>query len=316
MLRDDDIAQQRARFVAAVHTGLSAPQKRLPTEFLYDDRGSALFDDICEVPEYYLTRTELGIMRAHVAQMAADIGPDASVIEYGSGSSTKTRLLLEAMVRPRAYVPVDISRGHLETVCAQLRLEYPALVIAPVVADFTRPFELPMLLAGPRVAYFPGSTIGNFEPVAASALLRRMGQQVGPDGCVLIGADLRKSLAVLEPAYDDAAGVTAAFNLNLLVRVNRELSGDLDPSRFRHRAYYDTEHGRIVMTLVSTCAQRANVAGRRFDFDRDEVIITEYSHKYTLDGFAGLAADAGLAVAQVWTDNAQWFSVQRLVPIV
>ncbi len=310
----DPVAEARARFTAAVHAGLAKPRKRLPTEYLYDERGSALFDAICELPEYYPTRTELGIMRAHATAMARALGVDATLVEYGSGSSTKTRLLLDAMVRPHAYVPVDISAEHLETACEQLRAEYPGLRIAEVAADFTRPFDLPVRSVGPRALYFPGSTIGNFEPAAATALLQQMARQAGPDGSVLIGVDLRKSAEVLEPAYDDAAGVTAEFNLNLLHRIARELGGDLDPARFRHRAYFDAEHGRIVMTLVSTCDQLVTVAGRRFSFAQGEAVTTEYSHKYTLDGFAELAAAAGLRVAQVWTDGAGWFSVQHLVP--
>lgn len=310
---DDPSAEHRRRFAAAVHEGLARPHKRLPTEYLYDARGSALFDAICELPEYYLTRTELAIMREHVGPMAAALGRDATLVEYGSGSSIKTRLLLDAMARPHAYVPVDISAEHLAMTSARLRREYPAIVIEPVVADFTQPFDVPLRTGGPRVAYFPGSTIGNFESDGAIALLRQMARLVGVRGSVLIGVDLHKSVEILEPAYDDAAGITAAFNLNLLVRIDRELGGDLDPSRFRHRAFFDPEHGRIVMTLVSSCAQIVRVAGRRFRFAEGEAITTEYSHKYTREGFARLAAAAGLGVAQVWTDEAGWFSVQRLV---
>lgn len=309
----DPHAEARARFAAAVHAGLAKPHKRLPTEYLYDERGSALFDAICDLPEYYPTRTELAIMRAHVDAMAAALGPNATIIEYGSGSSIKTRLLLDALERPAAYVPVDISAEHLAAACARLAREYPELRIAPVAADFTRPFDVPVRGVGRRVVYFPGSTIGNFEPDAATALLRQMARLVGPGGSVLIGVDLRKSVEVLEPAYDDAAGVTAEFNLNLLRRIARELGGDLDPSRFRHRAFFDAEHSRIVMTLVSRCTQLVHVAGRRYRFDEGEAITTEYSHKYTREGFAALAGAAGLDVAQVWTDPAQWFSVQHLV---
>lgn len=307
--RDD----ARDRFAAAVHAGLAKPHKRLPTEYLYDERGSQLFDAICELPEYYPTRTELAIMRAHVHEMAAAIGPDATIIEYGSGSSLKTRVLLDAVVRPAAYVPVDISADYLAGAVDKLAAEYPSLCIAPVAADFTRPFDVPVRGKGQRVVYFPGSTIGNFEPAAAIALLRQMARQVGQGGSVLIGVDLRKSVDVLEPAYDDAAGVTAEFNLNLLRRIQRELGGDLDPARFRHRAYFDDERGRIVMTLVSRCTQLVSIAGQRYRFDEGEAITTEYSHKYTREGFAALAEAAGLTVAQVWTDPAAWFSVQRLV---
>jgi L-histidine N-alpha-methyltransferase len=307
------IPEQRARFAAAVHAGLSKPKKTLPTEYLYDARGSALFDEICELPEYYPTRTELAIMRAHIHEMSRAIGEGATLIEYGSGSSLKTRLLLDTAALD-VYVPVDISREHLEATASRLRAEYPALPIVPVCADFTQPFDVPVASAGPRVAYFPGSTIGNFEPAAATRLLAQMRDLVGANGCVLIGADLRKPVEILEPAYDDAAGVTAAFNLNLLVRIDRELGGDLDVSRFRHRAWFDDEHSRIVMELVSTCRQIVTVDHRRYRFAEGEVITTEYSHKYTRRSFAKLAAAADLAVAQVWTDEREWFSVQRLVP--
>jgi dimethylhistidine N-methyltransferase len=299
--------------LADVLRGLAKPKKTLPTELLYDARGSELFEQICELPEYYPTRTELAIMRAHVDEIAEAIGPEATLFEYGSGSSVKTRLLLAALHEPRAYLPVDISREHLLATAAQLREEFPALRVEPICADFTRPLELPTTLGpGRRVGYFPGSTIGNFEVPAAIELLRQLARLAGRDGRVLVGADLRKPASVLEPAYDDAAGVTAEFNLNLLARINRELRGDFDLSRFEHRAYWDDEHGRIVMTLVSTCAQVVTVAGHSFAFAEGEAIRTEYSHKYTLDGFAELAQRAGLRVERVWTDPQQWFSVQLL----
>ncbi|HWB81414.1 MAG TPA: L-histidine N(alpha)-methyltransferase, partial [Nannocystaceae bacterium] len=299
--------------LADVLRGLAKPRKTLPTALLYDARGSELFEQICELPEYYPTRTELAIMRAHVGEIAEAIGSDATLFEYGSGSSVKTRLLLAALHEPRAYLPVDISREHLLATAEQLRAEFPALHVEPICADFTRPLELPTTLGrGRRVGYFPGSTIGNFEAPAAIELLRQLARLAGREGRVLVGADLRKPASVLEPAYDDAAGVTAEFNLNLLVRINRELRGDFDPSRFEHRAYWDDEHGRIVMTLVSTCAQVVTVAGRSFAFAEGEAVRTEYSHKYTLESFAELAQRAGLRVERVWTDPQQWFSVQLL----
>jgi dimethylhistidine N-methyltransferase len=307
------ILEHRAQFAAAVHAGLGKPCKTLPTAYLYDARGSALFDAICELPEYYPTRTELAIMREHTAEMADAIGEHATLVEYGSGSSTKTRLLLDA-ASLATYVPVDISREHLQATAERLRREYPGLTIVPVCADFTRPFEIPVSSTGPRVAYFPGSTIGNFEPAGATQLLRQMHALVGEDGSILVGADLRKPLEILVPAYDDAQGVTAAFNLNLLERINRELDGDLDTSRFRHHAWFDDEHSRIVLELVSTCMQIASIDGRRHHFAEGERVVTEYSHKYTRQSFAKLAAAADLAVAQVWTDAREWFSVQRLVP--
>lgn len=299
--------------LADVLRGLAKPKKTLPTALLYDARGSQLFEQICELPEYYPTRTELAIMRAHIDEIAEAIGPGATLFEYGSGSSVKTRLLLAALHEPRAYLPVDISREHLLATAEQLRAEFPKLRVEPICADFTRPLELPTTLGhGRRVGYFPGSTIGNFETPAAIELLRQLASLAGRDGGVLVGADLRKPASVLEAAYDDAAGVTAEFNLNLLVRINRELRGDFDPSRFEHRAYWDDEHGRIVMTLVSTCAQVVTVGGHSFAFAEGESIRTEYSHKYTLESFAELAQRAGLRVERVWTDPQQWFSVQLL----
>jgi dimethylhistidine N-methyltransferase len=305
--------RERRRFLDEVRRGLSRAHKTLPTEFLYDARGSRLFDAICELPEYYPTRTELAIMREHLPEMAAAVGPGVTLVEYGSGSSMKTRLLLHELVRPAVYVPVDISREHLLDAAARLRREFPSVRIEPICADFTAPFEVPVSRgAGRRVVYFPGSTIGNFEPTAAVGLLRQMARIAGDDGGLLVGVDLRKPLEILEPAYNDAAGVTAEFNLNLLRRIDRELGGDFDLSRFGHRAYFDEEHGRIVMTLVSRCAQIVTVANERYRFAEGEAIRTEYSHKYTLEGFAGLAAKAGLRIERVWTDPQQWFSVQLL----
>jgi dimethylhistidine N-methyltransferase len=302
--------------LAAIWAGLGRREKTLPTQLLYDERGSALFDAICELPEYYLTRTELAIMAESVDDMANAIGPDAAIIEYGSGSAIKIRMLLRALQSPAAYIPVDISREHLLNASADLAAEFPDLRVMPVGADFTRPFEVPLSLPhqGRRVAYFPGSTIGNFERAQAVGLLRQMARLVGADGRVLIGADLQKPRAVLEPAYDDASGVTANFSLNILHRINRDFAADFDPSRFRHRSYYDEVEGRIVITLVSTVAQIVTVSGRPFALAADEAIRTEYSHKYTLPGFAAMAAEVGLQVDRVWTDAKDWFSVQLLRP--
>lgn len=296
-----------------VWAGLGERPRTLPTQYLYDARGSALFDRICELPEYYLTRTELGIMRAYVDEMAARLGPEVTLIEYGSGSSTKTRMLLRALERPRAYVPVDISADHLLGTADGLRREFPGLAIDPVVADFTAPFSVTAPRGTRRrVVYFPGSTIGNFQRTHAEALLRGMNRLVGREGAVLIGYDLQKPRELLEPAYDDAAGVTAAFDLNLLVRINRELGADFDLDGFRHRAYYDAIAGRVVMTLVSQRKQRVIVAGRPFVFESGEAIRTEYSHKYTPESFASLAAAAGLGVECTWSDANRWFAVALL----
>jgi dimethylhistidine N-methyltransferase len=308
-----DLAPERGRFLADVLDGLTRPRKSLPCKYFYDERGSALFDRICELPEYYPTRTELGILRRHAGEMAEALGPRCLVVEYGSGSSTKTSLLLERLERPAAYVPVDISREHLLRSAAALARRHPGLRVIPVCADFTQPFALPRIAnAQRRAAYFPGSTIGNFAPPEASKFLARVAAQCGAGGALLIGVDLRKSGSILEPAYDDSQGVTAEFNLNLLRRINRELGADFDSAAFDHRAFWNAEEGRVEMHLVSRRAQVVQLAGRRIPVARGETIHTENSHKYDLAGFAGLARSAGFEVEEVWTDPARLFSVQIL----
>jgi dimethylhistidine N-methyltransferase len=304
----------RERFLADALSGLRQPHKTLPCKYFYDAEGSKLFDQICTLPEYYPTRTELGILRAHASEMARSLGPDALLIEYGSGSSVKTRMLLDRLSRPVAYVPVDISREHLIETALALRLDYPGLPVLPVCADFTAPFALPSAprQEAKRVIYFPGSTIGNFSEAAALALLAGVARRVGPGGGLLVGADLKKDPRVLERAYDDARGVTAAFNLNLLARMNRELDADFDPRRFRHRAVWVEAASRIEMHLVSEAEQVVHLDGVAIRFARGESICTEHSHKYTLDGFVRLARRAGLAVRRVWTDRRRRFSVQYL----
>lgn len=290
------------------------PQRELPTQYLYDARGSALFDRICELPEYYPTRTELGIMEEHAGAMARGVGERALLIEYGSGSSIKTRRLLERLREPAGCVLVDISREHLSRSAARLAAELPHVEVLPVFADFTTPFAVPRPRAavGRRVVYFPGSTIGNFLPEPATRLLGQMAAQVGPGGGLLIGTDLRKDPAVLLPAYDDAQGVTAAFDKNLLRRINRELGADFDLAAFDHQAIYDEALGRIEMRLVSREAQTVRVAGRRFVLAEGEAIRTEYSHKYTIQGFHELAAAAGWQAEEVWVDDKAWFAVHLL----
>lgn len=297
--------------------GLRAEQKTLPCKYFYDERGSALFDAICELPEYYLTRTELGIMETHVAAMAAALGPQLLLVEPGSGSSVKTRLLLDHLHRPVAYVPVDISRAHLISAADRLNQLYPDLEVLPVCADFNQPFEIPATRrrAHRGAVYFPGSTIGNFEPQAAVQLLHRLQRLAGPEGALLLGADLRKDRAVLENAYNDAAGVTAEFNLNILKRLNRELSADFDLAGFRHRAVYNEPEGCIEMHLISRSAQSVTVAGEAFDFAEGEVILTERSYKYSPELLASLAAKAGLRVEQMWMDDRRYFSVSYLTPL-
>jgi L-histidine N-alpha-methyltransferase len=295
--------------------GLSDRPKWLPPKHFYDERGSQLFDLICEQPEYYPTRTELGIMREHAPEMAELLGGGSLLVEYGSGSSTKTRLLLDHLPRPAAYVPLDISREHLHRSARRISQAYPDVEVAPLNADFTARYTLPPLRSPVRrrAVYFPGSTIGNFTPEEAGDFLRHITRTVGPDGCALIGVDLAKPREVLEPAYNDAAGVTARFNLNLLARINRELDGDFELDCFAHRAFYNEAEGRIEMHLESLRPQSVRAAGRRFHFDAGETIRTEYSYKYTLDRFAALAASAGLRVEHLWTDPRGWFSVQYLV---
>jgi dimethylhistidine N-methyltransferase len=301
---------QTREFLRDVLAGLSRPDKHLPCKYFYDERGSQLFELICELPEYYPTRCELTILEAHGDEIAARLGPGCVVVEYGSGSSRKTRLLLDRLRDPLAYVPVDLSREHLFASARQLGADYPHVRVVPLCADFTRPIRLPLSASGKRVVYFSGSTIGNFGPAEATTLLRQIADLVGPGGGLLIGVDLKKDRGLLERAYDDAQGVTAAFNLNLLARINRELVADFVLDRFRHWALWNEEHGRVEMHLISLEAQQVHLAGQVFLLARDETICTEYSHKYSLDDFAGLARAAGLEVRDVWTDPAGFFSVQ------
>lgn len=308
-------AQRLEHFRHDVLRGLRLSPKALNPKYFYDERGSRLFDRICELDEYYLTRVELSIMRAHVDEMAAELGEECCLIEFGSGSGLKTRILLRHMKRPAAYVPVDIALDHLAGASGRLRDEFPHLSVLPVCADFTQPFELPRDLPTDlrRAVYFPGSTIGNFEPDDAQRLLRMMADTCGSDGGVLIGVDLKKDRETLERAYNDAAGVTAQFNLNLLTRMNRELGADFVPARWRHRAAFNETRGRIEMHLISTTAQTVHIDGIEIAFAANESIHTESSHKYELDQFAAMARAAGLKTRRVWTDPDGFFSVHHLV---
>jgi L-histidine N-alpha-methyltransferase len=292
--------------------GLGRSQKMLSPKYFYDHTGSKLFDDICELPEYYLTRTELQIMQACSAEVAKLIGPKASLIEFGSGSSLKTRILLEHLDHLAAYVPVDISKEHLVASAATLSADFPNLEVLPVVADFTQPFPLPKPRVMPKrnLVYFPGSTIGNFDPAAALELLRVMYQEAGENGALLIGVDLQKDRTILESAYNDSAGVTAKFNLNVLRRLNKEFDANFDLEQFDHSAIYNSDAGRIEMRLVSKSQQQFSVCGKTFDLVPGEFILTEHSHKYTLEGFGEMATLAGFHVEKVWTDPGQLFSVQ------
>jgi L-histidine Nalpha-methyltransferase len=320
MIRTNTIDHRRAalsgldRFRADVLRGLRLPKKAISCKYLYDERGSALFEEICELDEYYLTRTELGILRRHVVDMAESIGPDCEIIELGSGSALKTRLLLEHLIEPRAYVPVDISAEPLARSATDLSRLFPALQVIPVCDDFTGTFELPETGVNParRVAYFPGSTIGNFRPAEAERLLCSIARLVGPGGGLLIGFDLDKDESIVWPAYNDRRGVSAAFNLNLLARINRELDADFNLDTFRHRADYRRSEERVELSLVSLKAQRVQVAGRRFAFAPGEPIHTEDSYKYSLESFARLTAAAGFSLERQWLDEDRYFCVQLL----
>ncbi|HVM48048.1 MAG TPA: L-histidine N(alpha)-methyltransferase [Candidatus Acidoferrum sp.] len=304
------------RFRRDVLAGLAQPQKSLPCKYLYDEQGARLFEAICELPEYYPTRTETAILQRHIAEIAALIGPGANLVDLGSGNGQKTRLLLEHLERPAAYCPVDVAREQLVECSARLAWEHPGLEVQPVCADYTGPFELPPQPegSGPTTVFFPGSTIGNFEPAQARVFLRRIAALSGPSGGLLVGVDLQKAADVLNPAYNDSQGVTAQFNLNLLARVNRELQARFDLARFRHLAFYNEAAGRIEMHLVSRGPQRIPVDGSTFSFARDETIVTEHSYKYTAGQFQQLAESAGFQVVRYWTDPRRWFSVHYLKP--
>jgi dimethylhistidine N-methyltransferase len=310
-----DYHPQQESLRDTVLEGLRRPQKTLPPVYFYDERGSHLFDRITELPEYYLTRTELAIMREYGPEIGSLVGARAAIIELGSGSSMKTRLLLDALREPAAYLPVDISRAHLMQAARGLAADYPHLEVLPICADFSAPFDLPRPRLAPKrnVVYFPGSTIGNFHWGEAYALLLSVARIARAGGALLIGVDVKKDRATLESAYNDAQGVTSQFNLNMLVRLNRELDATFDLDAFRHRAVWNEAKNRIEMHLVSQRAQTVFVAGERFEFRAGEHILSECSYKYTPTQFATLASEAGLEVRRVWTDAAGMFSVQYLV---
>ncbi len=295
--------------------GLRQPEKTISPKYFYDERGSQLFDEITRLPEYYPTETELGIMSDNIGEIASLVGKQASLIEFGSGSSLKTRVLLEHLDDLAAYVPVDISEDHLLESSRQIREEFPDLDVLPVVADFTQPFQLPTPKVMPvrNIIYFPGSTIGNFTNDAARELLQVMYEEAGAGGALLIGVDLQKDPAIIELAYNDSAGVTAEFNRNMLRHLNREFGADFDLDAFAHSAKYNEREGRIEIRLVSEQDQEFSVGRESFSIGKDEAILTEYSHKYTLQGFAAMGEAAGFRVKRVWMDAARLFSVQYLV---
>ena len=298
MLKEDVIA------------GLSLPQKALPPKYFYDAAGSKLFERICRLPEYYLTRAELSLTRAHLESIARFAGKGCELVEYGSGESLKTRLLIRAL-RPAAYLPVDISDAALRKAARQLGRDFPWLKTTPVLGDFSRPIELPRARAR-RVVYFPGSTIGNLDPEEAHAFLAMTRGQAGR---MLVGVDLKKDANVLHAAYNDSRRVTAAFNLNLLARINQELGADFDLRRFAHYAFYNAAAGRIEMHLVSLARQTVRVGKHRFGFDRGESIHTENSYKYSVEGFRALAGRAGYAGKKVWTDRRGLFALHGLAAV-
>ncbi len=311
-----DFKPRLAGFREAVTAGLSAYPKTLEPKFFYDEAGSRLFEQICALPEYYPTRTEMAILDRYADAMSAAVGSEIELIEFGSGSSRKVRLLLDRL-QPASYVAIDISREQLLDACSELAELYPALAITAVCADYSQPLhwageEDEEEACSNRLAFFPGSTIGNFHPHDAIAFLANVSRMVGKDGGLLIGVDLQKSRERLHAAYNDGAGITAAFNLNLLHRINRELDGNFIPDQFFHQAFYDEAMARIEMHLVSRCAQQVRIGSQVFSFAEGESLHTENSYKYTVAGFQALAAQAGFHAREVWLDDAQLFSMHYL----
>lgn len=313
-----DFAPKAESFRDGVIEGLTRREKAIPCRYLYDARGSMLFEAICELPEYYPTRTETSILANAAPEIASVMGRSCQLVEFGSGSSRKVRLLLAALAAPAAYVAIDISGEALRHAANSLAASFPGLAVVAVCADYMRPLELPELPAtgaGRRLGFFPGSTIGNLDPASAMSFLAGCRSVIGPDGAMLVGVDLKKDPKVLHAAYNDAQGVTAAFNLNLLERVNRELKGDFNLARFEHDAAYNAQAGKIEIFIRSTTDQIVTVAGRRFCFAHGERIHTEDSWKYSVPEFQHLAARAGYAPARCWTDASGLFSVHLLTPV-
>jgi dimethylhistidine N-methyltransferase len=310
-----DLNPEPDDFHKDVIAGLSQGAKRLSPKFFYDERGSQLFDAITRLTEYYPTRTEIGLLRRYGHDMAAMLGHDCLLYELGAGSDTKIRVLLEAL-HPQAYAPIDISPQPLRLSAGAIAHDHPQLEVHAICTDYSKPLALPGVFdAERRAAFFPGSSIGNFDPAQARELLRRIAKLLGPDGRLLIGVDLKKSPSRLHAAYNDSEGVTAEFNLNLLKRINRELDADFDVAAFRHRAFYNETLGRIEMHLVSTVPQRVRIDGRRFEFQAGESIHTENSYKFSVDEFLTLAAQAGMASVRVWRDDEALFSIHCLKAI-
>ncbi len=294
-----------------VIAGLSKRHKQLPCKLFYDEKGSQLFDKICSLDEYYPTRTEIKIMRDNIKEIAECMGNNISLFELGSGSSIKTRLLLDNLKGLTAYIPMDISSEHLMKTAELLRADYPGINIVPLPADYTGEFYLPSDVKKSEriISYFPGSTVGNFTPAEAKTFLSRIAGVCGNKGGMLIGVDLKKHISVLEAAYDDSKGITAEFNLNILSRINRELGANFNVSMFRHNAFYNSDEGRIEMHLVSEEDQIVRINGTHFEFIKGEDILTEYSYKYTLKEFEELLSE-DFKVKKIWTDESGLFSVQ------
>lgn len=300
-------------FARDLVAGLSSRPRYVSPKYFYDTAGSTLFERICELPEYYPTRTEMALLRKHAADIATLAGPRAEIVEFGAGALQKIRLLLDAFEEPAAYLPIDISGEHLNAAAAELRREYPALAIQPVAADYTQRLLLPAPAAGAgqRIGFFPGSTIGNFTPFEALHFLE-VAARVLKGGALLLGADLVKEPATLHAAYNDSQDVTAAFNLNLLARANRELGANFDLDQFAHHAFYNVPERRIEMHLVSRRDQEVELCGQSFSLPEGESIHTENSHKFTVNGLRALAAQAGFTAGPVWTDTEGLFSLHWL----
>lgn len=312
MKNSDSVDTQRhLTFKDSALAGLRREEKRLDCKYFYDERGSRLFDRICELDEYYLTNTELSILNKNAVEIAKQIGERVRLVEYGSGSSTKTRILLDHLQDVAAYIPVDISGEHLDLAAESIRADYPSIEVLPLAKDFTREFALPLTArqSARSVVFFPGSTIGNFEPDDAERLLALVGRVCGGAGGLLIGIDLVKDRRVLELAYNDPGGVTAEFNLNLLHRLKSELGAKINLAAFSHLARYNDALGRIEIFIRSDEKQEIQIGSEVFEFAENELIHTEYSHKYTVDGFAELADRVGLSLQQSWTDKDNYFAV-------
>jgi len=306
-----DLEPASSDFLQEVIAGLSASPRTLPCKFFYDERGANLFQQICELPEYYVTRTEMQVLRDEGPSIAKAVGPGIELIGLGTGAGTKTRILLDHLDQPTAYIPVDISREQLTQSAASFGKLFPGLEVLPVCADYMQPVDLPVASRTPsrKIFYFPGSTIGNLEPEAADAFLHRIAAACGPNGGLIIGVDLQKSREILEPAYNDSAGVTAEFNLNLLVRANRELDANFDLAQWRHYAVYNSAEGRVEIFVISEIEQTIRICDHQFEFAAGEKIITEFSYKYSPEGFTNLAAQAGFRCERMWTDRAHLFGV-------